>query len=115
MKSRKRKFKKNYQDLELVVIEQDLSCEQQMDCVAKSIMDLLEGRVSNGLLEIMNGMLLGFNSEMQLEIADNLLDFVCSNVIHTTGCISADGVLESCYKWIAAEQGITLKFNKTTI
>ena len=68
MKSRKRKFKKDYQAVELVVIEQDLSYEQQTDCVAKSIMDLLEGRVSNGLLEILNGMLLGFNSEMQLEI-----------------------------------------------
>ena len=112
MKSRKRKFKKNYQDLELVVIEQDLSCEQSVDSVAKSVMECLEDRVSPELLYILNAMLLGFSNDMQLEIADDLLDFTCGHVIHTTGCMSADGVLESCYQWIAAEQGIELRFQE---
>jgi hypothetical protein len=28
------------------------------------------------------------------------------HVIHTTGCPSADYILEACYRWIAEEQGI---------
>ncbi len=108
MKSRKRKFKKNHEYLELKVIEQDLSCEQSVDSVAKSVMECLEDRVSPELLDVLNAMLLGFSNDMQLEMADDLLDFVCSHVIHTTGCLSADAVLTSCYRTIAEEQGIAL-------
>ena len=49
-------------------------------------------------------MLLGFCDEMQLEIADDLVDFVCDRVVHTTNCPSADAVLLSCYEWIAEEK-----------
>ena len=87
-----------------MVYEQDLSCEQPVDSVAMRVMECLEGRVSEGLLELLKMMLLGFAEGMQLEIADNLLDFACSRVVHTTGCITADAVLCSCYEWIAAEK-----------
>ena len=90
------------------VYEQDLTCQFGIDSTAQFIMDGLEDRVSPELQEILNDMLLGFNDDMQLEIADDLLDFVCMHVIHTTGCLSADAVLESCYKWIAEEKGIEL-------
>ena len=53
-------------------------------------------------------MMLGFSKEMQQEIADGLLDFAYENVVHTTGCWSADAVLKSCYEWIAEEQGFKL-------
>ena len=99
-----------HQGLELAVYEQDLSCEQPVDGVAMSVMENLEGRVSAGLLELLKEMLLGFNEAMQLEIADDLLDFACSGVVHVTKCISADAVLQSCYSWIAAEQGFELDF-----
>lgn len=108
--SRKKKTKKNYQSLELIVFEQDLSCEQPVDGTAMSVMECLEGRVSDELLELMKVMLLGFAEGMQLEIADNLLDFACRRVVHTTGCISADAVLKFCYGWIAAEKGFDLEF-----
>ena len=89
----KKKFKKDYKKVTYRVIEQDLSSEQRIDGVAMSILECLEERVSE---------------DMQLDIADDLLDFVHSHVIHTTCCISADAVLGSCYQWIAVEKGITI-------
>ncbi len=108
--SRKKKTKKNHQGLELKVYEQDLSCDQPVDGTAMSVMACLEGRVSDELLELLKLMLLGFSEGMQLEIADDLLDFACSQVVHTTGCLSADAVLGSCYEWIASEKGFDLEF-----
>lgn len=112
MKTSKRKIKKDYQAVELKVIEQDLSYEQSVNVVAMSVMECLEDKVSPELLDLLRAMLLGFSNDMQLEIADDLLDFTCGHVIHTTGCMSADGVLEACYQWIAAEQGIELHFQE---
>jgi hypothetical protein len=43
---------------------------------------------------------------MQLEMAENLVVFACEHIAHTTGCDSVDMVLDVCYSWIAAEQGI---------
>ena len=107
------KSKIKFESLETVfkLYEQDLTYQFGIDSTAQFVMDGLEDRVSPELLELLNSMLLGFNDDMQLEIADDLLDFVCMHVIHTTGCLSADAVLESCYKWIADEKGIELTFN----
>ena len=110
MKRSKNITKNDHQGIELMVIEEALSYDPQTEYVAKSLVDLLKGRLSNGLLEILNGMLLGFNSEMQLEIADHLLDFTSRHVIRKTGCDSADAVLKSGYQWIAAEKGFELRF-----
>ncbi len=99
-----------HQGFELSVYEQDLSYEQPIDGTAMSVLENLEGRVSIGLLELLKEMMLGFNEAMQLEIADDLLDFACHHVVHVTKCLSADAVLKSCYSWIAAEQGLDLKF-----
>ena len=107
------KSKIKFESLETVfkIYEQDLTYQFGIDSTAQFVMDGLEERVSPELLELLNAMLLGFSDDMQLEIADDLLDFVCMHVIHTTGCLSADAVLESCYKWIAEEKGIELTFN----
>ena len=72
--------------------------------LAAEVMKDLEGKVSDDLLELLNVMLLGFCDEMQLEIADDLVDFVCDRVVHTTNCPSADAVLLSCYEGIAEEK-----------
>ena len=65
-------------------------------------------KVSAELQVIIMEMMLGFSKEMQLEIADDLLDFAHGHVVHTTGSWSADAVLKSCYEWIAEEQGFKL-------
>ena len=112
MKNRKMKSKKRHQELELEVIEQDLRHEQKVDGTAMTVMGCLEDKVSKGLFEMLKTVLLGFSEPMQLEIADDLLDFACQQVIHTTGCISVDVVLGSCYKWIAEEKGIVINYDK---
>ena len=108
MKSRKRKNRVNYKRVPFYVVEQDLSGEQSVDSVAMSVMECLEVRVSEELYDLLKEMLLGFNENMQLEIADALMDFVYGHMIHTTGCLAADAVLDACYLWIAEEKGIEI-------
>ena len=103
--------RRNYSKVKFVkvkVIEQDLRSEQEMETVAESLIELLDGKVSAELQVIIMEMMLGFSKEMQLEIADNLLDFAHGHVVHTTGCWSADAVLKTCYEWIAEEHGLKL-------
>ena len=88
------------------VIDRDLKSEYNFDSTALMVLGNLEDRVSIELYDMIRDMLLGFEESMQLEIADNLLDFAVMHVIHTTGCPSADYILEACYRWIAEEQGI---------
>ena len=88
------------------VIDQDLKSEYNFDSTALMVLGNLEDRVSIELYDMIRDMLLGFEEGMQLEIADDLLDFAVMHVIHTTGCPSADYILEACYRWIAEEQGI---------
>lgn len=88
------------------LIDQDLKNEYYFDSTALMVLGNLEDRVSIELYDMIRDMLLGFEESMQLEIADNLLDFAVMHVIHTTGCPSADYILEACYRWIAEEQGI---------
>ena len=88
------------------LIDQDLKGEYSYDVTAIRVLENLEDRVSIQLYDMIRDMLLGFEEGMQLEIADNLLDFTVKHVIHTTGCPSADYILEACYRWIAEEQGI---------
>ena len=92
-------------------IEQDLEDECSVDSVAYQVLECMEGKVSKALWDMIFNLLLGFSSEMQLEIADDLLDFVCLHKVHTTRCMSVDAVLKTCYRWIAEEQG----FNKEEI
>ena len=91
---------------EFVVIDVDISGEQSIDGTALEIMESLKDCVSKDLFELLKAMLLGFNGDVQLEMADDLLDFAMRQVIHSTGCCSVDVVLEACYRWIAVEQGL---------
>ena len=95
----------------LKVYEQDLTYQFSVDGTAQYVMECLEDKVSPKLLDVLNAMLLGFNDDMQLEIADDLLDFAYGQVVHTTGCPSADAVLNACYTWIAEEKGFEFSMN----
>ena len=95
----------------LKVYEQDLTYQFGVDGTAQYVMECLEDKMSPELLDILNAMLLGFNDDMQLEIADDLLDFAYGQVVHTTGCPSADAVLNACYTWIAEEKGFEFSMN----
>lgn len=103
----RRKF--NFEDfftVEVRKIEQDLSYDYSVDGVAGTVMECLEDKLSPGLYDTLYDLLLGFNNSAQLEMADNLLDFVCSNVMHSTGIYTADYVLAQLYLCIATGKGI---------
>lgn len=90
----------------MMVISQDLSDAFSIDPDAVYLMELVEGKVSPELLELLNSMLLGFCEDIQFEMANDLLDFANHHIIHKTGCLSVDSILGACYIWIAEEQGI---------
>lgn len=92
-------------ETEVEVIKQDLRSEQELDDEAESWVRFLGSKLSEDLREVIMEMMLGFTKKMQMEMADDLLEFAYGHVVHTTGCCSADAVLLSCYKWIAEEQG----------
>ena len=77
-----------------------------LDKVAESYMNQVEDEVSDELMEMLSFQLLGFCKEMQREMAEDLLFFALGHVAHTTGCPSADYVLDICYTLIAIEHGI---------
>ena len=107
----KKKIKTVSLEKTLKVYEQDLTYQFGVDSTAQYVMECLEDKVSPKLLDVLNAMLLGFNDDMQLEIADDLLDFAYGQVVHTTGCPSADAVLNACYTWIAEEKGFEFSMN----
>ncbi|MBE6266050.1 MAG: hypothetical protein II453_20800 [Alphaproteobacteria bacterium] len=91
------------------VVEGEMSCMQDISSYALDVKDLLNEKVSPELSDKLNEMLLGFNEDVQLEMVENMLSFICANVLHTTGCYSVDTALEMCYKWIGDEKGIATK------
>ena len=110
MSSKKNHSKERFAKV-VKLIEQDLRSEQEISVESESMVGLLGSKVSAELQVIIMEMMLGFSKEMQLEIADDLLDFAYGHVVHTTGCWSADAVLKTCYGWIAEEQGFKLNIN----
>jgi hypothetical protein len=83
--------------------DDDLMEVQCMEHDAESVMHRLESKVSKSLLFMLNQQLLGFSSQMQQELAMDMVDYVCDDVMRMTGCPSADYVLEICYAWINDE------------
>ncbi len=103
-------FVENYAKVEKV-ITQDLSNEFGIDERAARIMRLVEGEVSEDLLCMLLGELQGFCGQMQIEMAEDLLDFALAHVVHTTGCPSVDYVLDYCYSHIAMEHDIMFELD----
>ena len=95
----------NYLADAVTLVEEDLSVGLGIDWVAGQVMECLRDEVSPELHQLFMQMLLGLDSEMQLAVADDLLDFACNHTVHTTGCLTVDVILKQCYCWIAEEQG----------
>ena len=91
------------------VITQNLSEHFDIDERAVRILKLMEGEVSDDLLLMLNNELQGFCGQMQIEMAEDLLDFALGHVVHTTGCKSVDLVLDYCYTRIAFEHDIMIE------
>lgn len=88
------------------VVVEDLQDERGIDIEAMVIMECIRPHVSTTIFDMLMIQLSAFTSEMQVEIADNLLDFVNEGLLKHTGCSSADMVLNACYQWIQEEGGV---------
>ena len=63
------------------VVEGEMSCMQDISSYALDVKDLLNEKVSPELSDKLNEMLLGFNEDVQLEMVENMLSFICANVL----------------------------------
>ena len=88
------------------VVHEDFRDALSIDPYVENLMGGVEGKVSPKLLDLLNEMLLGFCDDMQAAMANGLLTFANSHIIHKTSCLSVDSVLGACYSWIAEEHGI---------
>ena len=86
------------------VIVEDLQDEYGVDIEAMVIMECIRAHVSTTVFDMLMMQLPAFTNDMQVEIADNLLDFVNEGIMNYTGCTSADMILDACYKWIEEEK-----------
>ena len=85
------------------VFNRDMRPECHIDVTAQSVMECVEGRVSEKLYQDMMDYLLGFSDDMQLEIADNLLDAVCHGWEHYINIPHIDNIMKNFYFLINEE------------
>ena len=85
------------------IFMRDMKAECSIDGTARFVMECIEGRVSDKLYQDMMDYLPGFNDDMQLEIADNLLDAVCYGWQHYIGIPHIDTKMKSFYLLIEEE------------
>ena len=81
----------------------DMKTHCHIDCTAQSLMEIVEGHVSPKLFEDMMDYLHGYSDDMQLEIADNLLDAVCYGWRHYIGIPHIDMIMQGFYILIEEE------------
>ncbi|MBR2114037.1 MAG: hypothetical protein IJ929_05145, partial [Prevotella sp.] len=91
------------------VKHENLLPEHQLTRLAERELMSLQGVVSMELYGILSYHVRGFDEEMQITMAENLVDFAKQHVAYTTGVASADLVLDICYKMIAMEMGLLKK------
>ena len=87
------------------VAEEDLSGLFPVVRKAEREMQTIRKKVSPDLFNLLMMQLQGFRGYMQYVMAMNITLFVFDHTVFTTGCASADMVLDICYAWIADEQG----------
>ena len=85
------------------IFMRDMKAECTIDGTARFVMECIEGRVSDALYQDMMDYLLGFNEDMQLEIADNLLDAVCHGWEHYINIPHIDNIMKNFYFLINEE------------
>jgi hypothetical protein len=95
------------------MIHANLIADHQMDRVAEQVMTGLEDMVSPVLYGTLIMLVRGFDEDMQLEMADDLVDFAKYHVAHTTGVMSADVILDLGYMMIAEEHDILKKSERS--
>ena len=95
------------------MIHANLIADHQIDRVAEQVMTGLEDKVSPVLYGTLIMLVRGFDEDMQLEMADDFVDFAKYHVAHTTCVMSADIILDLGYMMIAEEHDILKKSERS--
>lgn len=74
-----------------------------VDSTAARVMRYVKHRISRELYEYLLQILVPYTSRVQLDMAENILDYVNDIPVQNIGYQSADQVLEYCYRLIAEE------------
>ena len=72
--------------------------------VAEKMLGELQPYVSKNLLAEIKERLMGFSPEMQVELADRVMDYYFTDTICPTECVSADNALVACCIRITGEK-----------
>ena len=85
------------------VFNRNMRPECHIDGTAQFVMECVKGRVSDELYQDMMDYLLGYTDDMQLVIADNLLDAMCYGWQHYIGIPHIDMIMFGFYLLIEEE------------
>ena len=92
-------------------IEIDLRPQNGIYCVARTVMEeSVEGRITEELYNDIMESMRGFTEEIQLEIADDVVDFVCYRWKHETKLKTVDRLLKGLYVLIDQQLSHPEKF-----
>ena len=88
----------------------DLTDMNPIDSVARSVLENVETRITDDLYNDILESLRGFTDYMQLEIADDVLDYVCHKWVHKTNIKTVDTLLKGMYARIKEQHDHPEKF-----
>ena len=88
----------------------DLRDQNPIDSVARTVLECVETRITDDLYNDIVESLRGFTDEIQLEIADDVLDYVCHKWVHKTNLKSVDTLLKGLYARIKEQHDNPEKF-----
>ena len=93
----------------------DLKDQNPIDSVARTVLECVETRITDDLYNDIVESLRGFTEEIQLEIADNVLDYVCNKWVHKTNLKSVDTLLFGMYARIKEQHDNPEKFGLSSL
>jgi len=85
------------------VVKMNIRTRCEVYEVAEKMLGELQPYVSKKLLAEIKERLMGFSPEMQVELADRVMDYYFTDTICPTECLSADNALVACCIRITGE------------
>ena len=95
--------------------DNDLRDQNPVDSVARTVLENVESRITDDLYKDILESLRGFTDDIQLEIADDVLDYVCHKWVHKTNLKSVDTLLFGMYARIKEQHDNPEKFGLTSL
>ena len=93
----------------------DLKDQNPIDSVARTVLENVESRITYDLYKDIIESLRGFTDDIQLEIADDVLDYVCHKWVHKTNLKSVDTLLFGMYARIKEQHDNPEKFGLSSL